>query len=263
MTNEHIHNMPTVLYCDRERLKGASRFGPVIRNYFIVECNEVGRGSVVINGTQFPFGPGTCYVLLPGDTVIHTCDGDDPRGGIYCMLDGPMLAQYFNALGITAGSPFLPDHVFPRVQQWLETIFHDFQSRDAGTLPRQAGNIYGLLGDLLRDKPAPTGEDAVSKAIGIMEEHYSEPVTVDALAERLGLERSYFSCLFKEKTGYPPHRFLTALRIQKARLLLQSTDRSVAEIAELVGLDARNFARLFRKETGRTPLSYRKAGPHV
>ena len=136
-------------------------------------------------------------------------------------------------------------------------MLHDFHSRDAGTLPRQAGSIYGLLGELLKDKPSSTREDTISKAIGIMEETYSESITVEALAETLGLDRSYFSSLFKKKTGCTPHGYLIALRIRKARFLLLNTDHSIAEISELVGLDPRNFARLFRKETGETPLSYR------
>ena len=258
MTNENIRNMPTVLFCDRERLNKATRYGPVFRNFFVVECNEVGCGSVIINGTTFPFGPRTCYILLPGDAVTHISDGDNPRGGIYCILDAPMLSQHFNTLGITSENPFLPEHVFPQVQYWLERMLRDFQTRDAGSLLRQTGNIYGLLGDLLKEKPAAAGEDAVSKAIGIIEENYSESITVERLAGMLGLDRSYFSSLFRERTGYTPHQYLTSLRIQKARLLLTGTDLSVGKVAELVGLDGRNFARLFQKETGLLPLAYKK-----
>jgi len=92
-----------------------------------------------------------------------------------------------------------------------------------------------------------------------MEADYPEPLSVEDLSRTLGLERTYFSSLFKEKTGYSPYRYLTALRIKKACLLLAETDFSVAEVAELVGLDARNFARLFKKEIGKTPLEYKRA----
>lgn len=265
MLKESIPNTPTVFFCARERLTHASRYGPVIRRFFVVECNEVGRGSVVINGKEHRFGPGACYVLFPGDTVIHVCDGDAPRGGIYCMLDGPMLAQYFKSLGITSDTPFLPEHTFGQVQQWLEKMLADFRSRDAGAVLRQGSNIYGLLGDLLKSKPAFAKTDAVSKAIGILETDYHQPITTEQLAQKLGLERTYFSSLFKEKTGYAPHQYLTALRIQKARLLLAGTELSVAEVAELVGLDIRNFSRLFKKAVGKPPLAYKtsrkKASP--
>ena len=260
MLNTNVPNMPTLFSCHREQLTKASRTVPMIRRYFIVECNEVGRGGMIINGKAFSFGPQTCYVLLPGDTVIHTCDGDDPRGGIYCLLDGPMLAQYFQSLGITSETPFLPEAAFPIVQHWLEKMLADFRSRDAGAVLRQGSNIYGLLGDLLKERPSFANTDSISKALGIMESQYSQNITVAQLADTLGLERTYFSSLFKEKTGYTPHRYLTALRVQKACLLLSGTPLSVTEVAEAVGLDVQNFARLFKKEIGKTPLAYKQ--PH-
>lgn len=253
------NEMPVVAYCAREQLPGANRHGPVIRRFFVVECNETGRGGLIINGKEYSFGPGQCYVLLPGDTVTQISDGEEPRGGIYCILDAPMLAPYFKAAGITSENPFIPTRLFPQVRQWLANMVEDFNCRDAGAPLRQAGNIYGLLGTLLQEKTAAAKTDAISKAIGIMEADYPESLSVEELSRALGLERTYFSSLFKEKTGYSPYRYLTALRIKKACLLLAETDLSVAEVAELVGLDARNFARLFKKEIGRTPLEYKKA----
>ena len=44
--------LPVVAMCERERLTKASRYGPVVRRFVIVECNEVGRGGVVINGKE-------------------------------------------------------------------------------------------------------------------------------------------------------------------------------------------------------------------
>lgn len=249
---------PTVIYCAREQLKSASRYGPIIRKAIVIECNESGKGGVIINGREFFFGPGQCYVLFPGDSVVHLCDGEDPRSGMYCFLDGLELSHHFRAAGLSSEAPFLPDQLFPHVQQLLREMLADYTSRDAGAPMRQASRIYALLGLLLEGKTVPAREDAVTKAMGIMEGNYPDPLTVEQLAAEVGLERTYFSSLFKEKTGFSPYQYLTRLRIQKARLLLETPEHAVAQVAELVGMDPRNFARLFKKLTGKTPLTYRK-----
>ena len=258
MTN--LHQLPSVIFCQREKLTGATRCGPLIRQFTVIECNETGHGGFIINGKEYSFGPKQCYVLFPGDTVVQTSDGNDPRGGIYCILDAPQLTAAFKSAGITPLSPFIPEDLFPQVQQWIEKMISDFTTRDAGTALRQAANIYGLAGALLRQKPAQA-EDIVSKVMGIMEANYPEPVSIDALARQAGLNRTYFSALFKEKTGQSPYQYLTALRIHKARELLTQTDLSVTDVAALVGMDPRNFARCFKKETGKTPLHYKKKPP--
>ena len=252
---------PRVTYCAREQLKGTSRYGPIIRKAIVIECNERGKGSVIINGKEFSFGPQQCYVLFPGDTVVHLCDGEDPRGGMYCFLDGLELSHHFRAAGLSSESPFLPSQMFPHVQRLLGEMLTDYSSRDAGAPMRQASRIYALLGMLLEGKTVAAREDAVTKAMGIMEGNYPDLLTVEQLAAKVGLERTYFSSLFKEKTGFSPDQYLTRLRIQKARLLLTETNHSIAQIAELVGLDPRNFSRLFKKFTGKSPLTYRKRQP--
>ena len=255
MTNNQ--NIPSVVFCDREQLTKASRFGPIIRNFFVIECNETGRGGIVINEKEFSFGPKKCYVLFPGDKVVQLSDGTDPRGGIYCILDAPQLVVLFKEAGITSYSPFIPDSLFENVRYWIHKMLSDFTTHDAGTPIRQASNIYGLMGTLLQSG-SPKNDDAIDKSIRIMEANYAEALTIEQMANMLGLDRTYFSSLFKEKTGFSPYQYLTQLRIHKARTLLTKTTISIADVAEAVGMDARNFARAFKKGTGKTPLSYRR-----
>lgn len=257
-----VQGEPMVIFAAREKVQPAVRYGPVIREVFIIECNISGHGSVVINGKNFPFGPGSCYVLFPGDTVIHTSDATDPRGGVYCAIDGLNLARHFKEAGITADAPFAPAEVFEDIRALVEQMLEDLGKKDAGAPMRQASRIYGVLGALLRNKTTSQQENWIKKAVGLMETNYPDPLNVTQLAHEVGLERTYFSALFKEKTGLAPYQYLTALRIQKACRLLEEASHSVSEVAELVGLDPRNFARLFKKETGKTPLEYKNQNKH-
>ena len=53
--------------------------------------------------------------------------------------------------------------------------------------------------------------------------------------------------------------YLTALRLERAKVLLNSTDLKIGEIAEEVGFqDARHFSRIFRQQTGALPTEFRR-----
>ena len=252
---------PVVLYCEKEEnLLPGQQYGPIIREVYIIECCTEGFGSVIINGREFAVGPGDCYILLPGDTVTHTANQKDPRCGYWCALDGLDLGRYFKEAGISSETPFAPKEAFGELCGWVKKMVSEWGSGDGGEQLRETACIYGFLGELLRKRSSSGADDWAERALGLMEAMFHEPLSVEVIAREVGLERSYFSVMFKEKTGMSPHRYLTSLRIRKACALMDGEHCSVAEAAAAVGLDPRNFARLFKKETGKTPLEYKQKG---
>lgn len=249
---------PMVLACKIDDPPAGGRYGPVIRDIYLLECCESGYGSVIINGKEHPIGPGDCYALLPGDAVIHTAAAEDPRRGIWCAVDGLALGRYLNAAGITSEKPFAAKNVFPEAYKWMKQMLSQTELSGGGVPLLQTACVYGILGAMLQNKASASKENLVEKAIGLMETNYPESLNIGSLSKQVGLARAYFTTLFTAQTGLAPYQYLTALRIRKAcSLLVDEPDRSVAEIAELVGLDPRNFARFFKKEIGQTPLEYR------
>jgi two-component system response regulator YesN len=78
------------------------------------------------------------------------------------------------------------------------------------------------------------------------------------VAKEVFVSPSYFLSLFKQETGSTFVDHLTSLRIDKAKLLLASTEKSIAEIAYEVGFNNPNyFSSTFKKLTGLTAKEYR------
>lgn len=244
-----------VVYAGPENATPGSRFGPVIRSVYIIECCSGGCGSVIINGREFEISAGDCYVLLPGDAVIHTSDATQTREGFWCALDGVSIGVHIKSIGISSEAPFAPQELFPDICRWMEQLTIQWQCRDAGAQLRQTACAYGLLGAMLQNKPAAQKSSLIDMAIGLMQTHYPDPLSVGSLAEHVGLERTYFSELFKKKTGLSPYQYLTRLRIQKACQLL-AQGYSVTETSYLVGMEPHNFGRVFKKEVGNSPRDY-------
>lgn len=240
-----------------DEVKGGSRFGPVVRSVCIIECNESGYGSIIIEDREFPVGPGDCYVLLPGRKNIHTADKTHPRRGVYCTIGGMRALQIFSEVGITDESPFLPRDASEEITSIVRKMIDMRADTDRGAELRRTACIYEILGAVTRHMQRSDSELWVHRATGIFESEYHNGITVTQVAAEMGFDRSYFSTAFKERVGITPHAYLTSLRIAKACEFLRDPSYSVSGIAESVGLDPTNFARLFKRETGKSPLEYR------
>lgn len=89
--------------------------------------------------------------------------------------------------------------------------------------------------------------------------HYSRDISLEMIADELGISIHYISKYFKEKTGMNFIDYVSQLRIQKSKELLLSTTLKVQDIARQTGYNSANsFIRMFRKYTGMAPGEYRK-----
>lgn len=92
-----------------------------------------------------------------------------------------------------------------------------------------------------------------------MNQHYKEKLTIEELAEMAGLSKNYFISSFKKYMGEPPHTYLKKLRISYAKLLLEFSEETIAQIAEQCGFQKANtFSTTFKKATGMSPMEYKK-----
>lgn len=100
---------------------------------------------------------------------------------------------------------------------------------------------------------------AVGRALAAMREPLDRPLPLAALAEIAGLSPFHFARTFREATGSPPGRFLTALRLERAKRLLLTTDLPVTEICFAVGYDSvGSFTARFTQLVGLPPSRLRR-----
>ena len=102
-------------------------------------------------------------------------------------------------------------------------------------------------------------DDPVKTAISYLENNYFMEMDISSLASRLGFSRAYFSSMFSQKTGESPYRYLTKIRIEKAKEFLTNYSYTVENVASLVGFSSlQRFSDAFKAHTGKSPLQYRK-----
>ncbi len=97
----------------------------------------------------------------------------------------------------------------------------------------------------------------MQKAIEFIEGNFSNPISIDTIAEKVNLNRTYLHKLFKSHMKESPMDYVTRLRIEKAKKLMRATSLSTIEIAVEVGYNSRQgFFKAFKKITGISPSEY-------
>jgi AraC-like DNA-binding protein len=101
-------------------------------------------------------------------------------------------------------------------------------------------------------------QSAVERVITNMWDRYDEPLSLEEMADMAVFSRFYFSRVFRSITGTSPGRFLTAIRLYKAKNLLLETTMSVTDISYQVGYNSPGtFSSRFTRSVGISPARYR------
>jgi len=98
----------------------------------------------------------------------------------------------------------------------------------------------------------------INKACAYITENFHKSISLEEVAHTVHLSPYYFSRIFKAEKGFNFVDFLTKVRIDKAKIMLQNPEQTVVRVAAEAGYqDASYFCRVFRQEVGVTPNQYR------
>ena len=99
---------------------------------------------------------------------------------------------------------------------------------------------------------------ALKRVREYIETHLEDNITIQVLAEIVGLSMFHFARAFKESEGLSPHAYLIQCRVRRVQELLANTNLPLAEIAMASGFsDQSHCTRRFRERMGITPSNYR------
>ncbi|MBQ3724819.1 MAG: helix-turn-helix domain-containing protein [Oscillospiraceae bacterium] len=135
------------------------------------------------------------------------------------------------------------------------------RSRDTGELSALAQTMYhDFIYRVHNLRVNPDYSPAVQKCCAYVELSLDKKIRLADLAALTGYTEYYLTDKFKKETGIPLYLYIRFAKIEKAKVLLESTDLSVREIAERLAFSSQNFfIKCFHEVTGYSPAKYRKA----
>jgi len=103
--------------------------------------------------------------------------------------------------------------------------------------------------------------DIIIKAKQYMKDHLSDGISMSDVADHVGLNTSYFSTFFKNKTNETPVMFLKRIRMEKAKELVKNEGVKLSSIPYMIGFNSYSyFTKIFQETFGKSPIECRKYG---
>lgn len=106
---------------------------------------------------------------------------------------------------------------------------------------------------------APVSLPMINRIVAYVNDHLAGDLRLKTLAAEFYMNPYYLSQYFKSKTGMNYYAYITHLRIERAKRLLDTTDMRIADIAMHVGFNEyRTFTKIFNKIEGQSPSDYKR-----
>ncbi len=215
---------------------------------------------------------------LSGKKIYHFLSGQDlpieagqafylPYGSDYDVEDveaGDCIAVNFS---LSEARLHLPPFALCRALSAkyvteFRTLYQAWEQQRPGDRNLCFACLYRILSRMEQDTVAPYASThhrrLMEQAMTTIRTAYSDPqLTVARLAAQAGISPEYFRKLFWEVYGVSPKKFLSDLRMEKAKELLLSGEFRIGQIASLCGYDSVSyFSREFKRHTGKSPSAF-------
>jgi len=260
ITNKYDSNL-FIYQCGWENCKPNHSYGPAIRDHYLIHFVTEGCGEFHIDDRTFEVKENQGFLICPGDITYYKADENTPWKYIWVGFNGIKAPEYIRQMGLSKHNPIINTKSSELICEYLNKIFESTKLEHAREI-RMLGYLYLLLSVLIGESDVKETTnykyEYIQKAIEYIEMNYSRSISVKNIAEHVGLNRSYFSSIFKTSLNISPESFLIQYRVNKAcDLLNQNNKLRIADVSRSVGYpDQLAFSKTFKKVKGYSPSEY-------
>ena len=252
------------------------------QKYIRVLFISSGSGKMVIDGTERQIKQGmisildgdTAYKVLPhSPVIIYSCSflqelfgfRNNASASIGDISADRSLSYFFDNTEFDRTWSRVPKINLDAVQR----IFNDMVSETEAQSPAYRQIMRLKISELLirlsevtsseSDNPEMRDVQLVNQIIAYIKNNYQKKLTYDDLAKMICVSRSKLFAVFKQVTGKTIGKYIEMVRIDRACIMLATTNDTVFKIMLDVGYkDMKMFCRRFKEFTQSTPTDYRK-----
>ncbi len=232
--------------------------------YYTVHILLNGYGFFRIAGREYFLKKGDVFLITPGQAHMYCSRLDSRPVLLWAELRGGSCREIFSRFSAVEGYALQNAGTDKLTEKMLDLLFYmkEYENKRESVYKKSA-EIYSFLMCLLEisESMSKHPSDTFVKAAVYIDEHFTEGICVETLAENLHISRGYLNRLFRKGIGMSPVKYMMMKRMEYACYLLRTTELSCEKISGAVGMyDNAYFYRIFRRVMGMTPVQYRKQG---
>ncbi len=219
---------------------------------------ESGEAALTTGTLEYKLQKGDFVFIMP--SMLHCIAPAAENTTVYVInikveLISEIIKRYS---GLRPASPVLKATYVP--SQLLYALSALSSERDKNIAYAWVNLMVNIVTSKLRFAEIHDGvtSDLSNRVLTYLSIHFREQISLDNLADEMGVSRFHLSHLFSNKLGIGFKEYLNNLRVECAKSILRSTDIPVAEVYAASGFEnQRTFNRVFRESTGQSPRNYR------
>ncbi len=219
---------------------------------------------VNVNGNIEIAYPGDCIIYRPGERQDYLLAKKAQPRTYWIHFNGIVCQEMFEKLALqscnivrTAQNREI-EHLISRICKYYNLKISNYELICSGLMQSALALISNEFHGEIANSTA-NGADKISELISRIKMVPNLRITVSECADFCCMSKPHFTRTFKKITGMAPMQFILSIRIERAKELLNFTDKSITDISEASGFGDQNyFARIFKKTVGITPTQYRK-----
>lgn len=259
----------------------------IVSDYLLIYVQE-GTFELTVNDQEYVVKQGHFAFVQPG--VVHQIEAAVPVTILALHVDlfptAYVEGEIPLVMPLEQGSPVeataiqpslaqfadlnIPVRVNPSRSDWmvkaLGQVIEHWNRKNAFDLLQAQIRASEIMLELLKEHltheaSEPKSSLDLSWVPAYMQYRLSESLSVEEMARKALISRSYFSMLFREQFGLAPHQYLLKLRLDYATELLQSTAMPLQDISDCCGFSSvHHFSKMYKSHCGFPPSQVRRRG---
>lgn len=248
-----------IVQCGQQKFNSSGH--PRVWRHVLVHYVYKGHGVYTMNGRDFDVKAGEAFVIFPNDVVTYVTQEDDPWEYRWVEIGGA-AEQLLKKAKITRKNPIIEDTPAGDVGQALQRLVQS--AIDGSPVYLCMAGMWEFIHAIILAADGYEGDETqqeryVRSAQNLVRNSYQKKITVEKIAQEVGLERTYLNKLFQRYEGMSVQQYMMQCRMKNALELLKNPRLSIGDVGINIGYDDQfTFSKAFKKYHKVSPTEWRK-----